>query len=80
MLLTFDQNVSIPILCGCWPMLHMWCHAVKNEGRDSENRRHHLRVTFVEAVDVLVHGFHRIIRLHFRRLYAGARILATLCQ
>src|SRR5262245_36868941 len=67
MFLTFNQNVSIPIPSGCWPMPHVWYHAVKNEGRDSENRHHRLRVTLVEGIDALVHCCHRTIRVHFRR-------------
>src|SRR4051794_40237853 len=67
MLLTFNQDVSIPILSGCRPMPHVWGHAVEDEGRGGENRRHCLRVTLVESVNVLTHYFHRGIRMHFRR-------------
>ena len=52
MLLTLNQNISVPILRRCWPLPDVRGHPVKDRRRDSESCCHRRRITLVEGIDV----------------------------
>src|SRR4029077_14756569 len=64
MWLALNKHVSVQILSGRCSLPYVRRHAVEDRPWDSESRRHHLRVAFVKAIDVLAHCRHRIVRAH----------------
>src|ERR1700722_11434800 len=78
--LALCEHVPPPVFGGCWPLPYVRRHAVKNLHWVRTCRRHRLRVTVVEGIDVLEHRGHWIVGARHNQVVPSLLVLIALSR